>query len=195
MVDNTDAALVADALGETNPDNARLDVNGDGRVNFLDLLLVFDNRDETDAAPVADAKYPKVSPEEVQKQIDLLIASNNHSVTAQHTLAYLQSLLEVVSPERTRLLANYPNPFNPETWIPYQLASDSDVQITIYNTTGNVVRTLNLGLQSEGYYTDRSRAAYWDGRNGIGERVSSGVYFYVFTANEFSATRKMLILK
>ncbi len=197
VVDNTDAALVADALGETNPDNPRLDVNGDGRVNFLDLLLVFDNRDETNAAPiaVADAKLPKVSREEVQRQIDLLIASNNDSLTAQQTLAYLQSLLEVVSPERTRLLANYPNPFNPETWIPYQLATDSNVQITIFNTTGNVVRTLKLGHQSEGYYTDRSRAAYWDGRNAIGEQVASGVYFYVFTANEFSATRKMLILK
>ncbi len=195
VVDNTDAALVADALGETNPDNARLDVNGDGRVNFLDLLLVFDNRDDTNAAPIADAKLPKVSREEVQKQIDLLIASNNDSLTAQHTLAYLQSLLEVVSPEKTRLLANYPNPFNPETWIPYQLATDSNVQITIFNTTGNVVRTLKLGHQSEGYYTDRSRAAYWDGRNAIGEQVASGVYFYVFTANEFSATRKMLILK
>ena len=195
VVDNTDAALVADALGERNPDNPRLDVNGDGSVNFLDLLLVFDNRDETNAAPVAVAKLPKVSREEVQKQIDLLIASNNDSLTAQHTLAYLQRLLEVVSPERTRLLANYPNPFNPETWIPYQLATSSDVQITIYNTAGSVVRTLKLGHQSKGYYTDRSRAAYWDGRNGIGERVSSGVYFYVLTANEFSATRKMLILK
>ena len=195
VVDNTDAALVADALGETNPDNARLDVNGDGRVNFLDLLLVFDNRDDANAPPVSVAKHPKVSREEVQKQIDLLIASNNDSLTAQHTLTYLQSLLEVVSPERTRLLANYPNPFNPETWIPYQLATDSEVQITIYNTTGNVVRTLKLGHQSEGYYTDRSRAAYWDGRNGIGEQVASGIYFYVFTANEFSATRKMLILK
>jgi len=195
VVDNTDAALVADALGETNPENARLDVNGDGRVNFLDLLLVFDNRDDTNAAPVSVAKLPKVSREEVQKQIDLLIASNNDSLTAQHTLTYLQSLLEVVSPERTRLLANYPNPFNPETWIPYQLATDSDVQITIYNTTGNAVRTLKLGHQSEGYYTDQSRAAYWDGRNGIGEQVASGIYFYVFTANEFSATRKMLILK
>ena len=195
VVDNIDAALVSDALGETNPDNARLDVNGDGHVNFLDLLLVFDNRDDANAAPVSVAKLPKVSRAEVQKQIDLLIASNNDSLTAQYTLTYLQSLLEAVSPERTRLLANYPNPFNPETWIPYQLATDSDVQISIYNTTGNVVRTLKLGHQSEGYYTDQSRAAYWDGRNAIGEQVASGVYFYVFTANEFSATRKMLILK
>ncbi len=196
VVDNTDAALVADALGESPPSNARLDVNDDGRVNFLDLLLVFDNRDDVNAAPaVAVAKLPKVSREEVQKQINLLIASNNESLTAQQTLAYLQSLLEVVTPGKTRLLANYPNPFNPETWIPYQLATDSHVQITIYNAAGNLVRTLTLGHQAEGYYTDRSRAAYWDGRNATGERVASGVYFYVLTADQFSATRKMLILK
>ena len=195
-VDNTDAALVADALGESPPSNPNLDVNGDGNVNFLDLLLVFDNRDESNAAPVAVAsKRPKVSREEVQHQIDLLLATDNHSVTAQFTLAYLQSLLEVVTPEQTRLFANYPNPFNPETWIPYQLATSSDVQITIYNSAGREVRTLSLGHQPEGYYTDRSRAAYWDGRNTIGEQVASGVYFYVFTANEFSATRKMLIVK
>ncbi|MDE0634311.1 MAG: Ig-like domain-containing protein [Candidatus Poribacteria bacterium] len=196
VVNNTDAALVADALGESPPSNPRLDVNGDGSVNFLDLLLVFDNRENVNAAPtVAVAKLPKVSREEIQKQINLLIATDNHSLTAQHTLAYLQRLLEVVTPEKTRLLANYPNPFNPETWIPYQLATDSNVQITIYDAAGSMVRTLMLGHQAEGYYTDRSRAAYWDGRNAIGERVASGVYFYTLTTDTFSATRKMLILK
>ena len=195
-VDNTDAALVANALGESPPSDPNLDVNGDGNVNFLDLLLVFDNRDESNAAPVAVAsKRPKVSREEVQHQIEQLLATDNHSVTAQFTLAYLQSLLEVVTPEQTRLLANYPNPFNPETWIPYQLATSSDVQITIYNSAGREVRTLSLGHQSEGYYTDRSRAAYWDGRNAIGEQVASGVYFYTLITDRMSATRKMLILK
>lgn len=195
-VDNTDAALVADALGERPPSNPRLDVNGDGVVNFLDLLLVFDNRDDVNAAPVAVAKnLPTVSREEVQHQIDLLLASDNQSATALYTLAYLQSLLEVVTPEQTRLLANYPNPFNPETWIPYQLATSSEVQITIYNSAGREVRTLSLGHQSEGYYTDRSRAAYWDGCNAIGEHVASGVYFYTLTTDRISATRKMLILK
>ena len=195
-VDNTDAALVANALGESPPSDPNLDVNGDGSVNFLDLLLVFDNRDESNAAPVAVAnERPKVSPEEVQHQIDLLLATDNHSATAQFTLAYLQSLLEVVTPEKTRLLANYPNPFNPETWIPYQLAASSEVQITIYNSAGKEVRTLSLGHQSEGYYTDRSRAAYWDGRNAIGEQVASGVYFYTLITDRMSATRKMLILK
>ncbi|MYG00220.1 T9SS type A sorting domain-containing protein [Candidatus Poribacteria bacterium] len=196
VVDNIDASLVANALGESPPSDPRLDVNDDGVVNFLDLLLVFDNRDESNAAPVAVAKErPKVSREEVQRQIALLLATDNQSATAQFTLAYLQSLLEVVTPEKTRLLANYPNPFNPETWIPYQLATSSDVQITIYNSAGREVRTLSLGHQSKGYYTDRSRAAYWDGRNAIGEHVASGVYFYTLITDRMSATRKMLILK
>jgi flagellar hook assembly protein FlgD len=93
------------------------------------------------------------------------------------------------------LLTNYPNPFNPETWIPYHLANASDVQITIYDTRGTVVRRLHLGHQREGYYTRRSHAAYWDGRNGVGERVASGIYFYQLQADEVSPLRKMLILK
>ncbi len=95
----------------------------------------------------------------------------------------------------TGLLPNYPNPFNPETWIPYQLATSSDVQITIYDMKGTVVRNLALGHQSGGFYTGRSRAAYWDGRNGLGERVASGVYFYQLQADDISTMRKMVILK
>ena len=107
----------------------------------------------------------------------------------------LESLLRAVLPETTVLLANYPNPFNPETWIPYQLANASDVQITIYDTKGVIVRTLDLGHQAAGYYTHRSRAAYWDGRNGLGEPVASGVYFYQLQAANVSHLRKMVILK
>ena len=98
-------------------------------------------------------------------------------------------------PDTTGLLANYPNPFNPETWIPYQLATHTDVLILIYDARGILVRRLELGHQPAGTYTSKSRAAYWDGRNTLGERVASGVYFYVLTAGDFSATRKMLILK
>ena len=107
----------------------------------------------------------------------------------------LEALLRSVRPETTVLLPNYPNPFNPETWIPYQLASASGVSITIYDTKGAIVRTLGLGHQSAGYYTSRSRAAYWDGRNALGERVASGIYFYQLQTDEISPMRKMLILK
>jgi Leucine-rich repeat (LRR) protein/mono/diheme cytochrome c family protein len=102
---------------------------------------------------------------------------------------------EEMRPDQTALLTNYPNPFNPETWIPYQLTDAADVTMTIYATDGKVVRTLILGHQPAGYYTGRSRAAYWDGRNTLGERVASGVYFYTLTAGDFTATRKMLIRK
>ena len=98
-------------------------------------------------------------------------------------------------PDATRLLANYPNPSNPETWIPYQLAAPNAVKITIYDTRGTVMRRLDLGHQPIGTYTSRTRAAYWDGRNALGEPVASGVYFYTLTAGDFTATRKMLIVK
>lgn len=96
---------------------------------------------------------------------------------------------------RNALLSNYPNPFNPETWIPYQLAKGSNVSISIYSVDGKMIRNLDLGYQPVGIYQSRGRAAYWDGKNEVGEKVSSGIYFYTLTAQEFSATRKMLILK
>ena len=98
-------------------------------------------------------------------------------------------------PNSTQLLANYPNPFNPETWIPYHLANPANVVITIYDTRGSVIRRLELGHQREGYYTSRSRAVYWDGRNSVGEPVASGVYFYQLRADNMSLLRKMLIVK
>ena len=100
-----------------------------------------------------------------------------------------------VFPDTTVLLANYPNPFNPETWIPYQLATPAEVTLTIYAANSAVVRTLHLGYQPAGTYDTRSRSAYWDGRNEIGERVASGVYFYTLSTADFMATRKMLIRK
>lgn len=97
--------------------------------------------------------------------------------------------------ERTLLLQNYPNPFNPETWIPYHLSETAPVTVSIYNANGRKIRTLSLGFQSAGFYQNRSRAAYWDGRNDLGERVASGVYFYHLSAGDYSATRRMVILK
>ncbi len=98
-------------------------------------------------------------------------------------------------PTTTGLLPNYPNPFNPETWIPYQLAAPADVRISIYAVDGKLIRTLDLGHRSVGIYESRSRAAYWDGRNTQGEPVASGVYFYTLSAGDFTATRRMFILK
>ena len=193
-VDNVDASLVSGAMG-TN--TATYDVNGDGTVNFLDLLLVFDNRDDDAAgAPtVLGMKLTAVQIDVIEEQIDLLIATGDRSPSAMRTLVYLQQLIATARPEKTQLLANYPNPFNPETWIPYELADATKVKITIYNTQGVAIRTLDLGHQSAGYYTGRDRAAYWDGRNALGEQVASGLYFYQFETDTMSAMRKMVILK
>ena len=100
-----------------------------------------------------------------------------------------------IKPSVTAVHANYPNPFNPETWIPYQLAKPAEVTLTIYNMRGVVVRTIALGHRAAGVYTSRSRAIHWDGRNSIGEKVATGLYLYTLTAGDFSATRKMLIRK
>ena len=101
----------------------------------------------------------------------------------------------VVNIQETTLLRNYPNPFNPETWIPYHLADAADVQISIYDIKGAPVRQLAIGYQPAGYYTNRAKAAYWDGYNETGESVASGVYFYQFRAGDYTAVRRMMILK
>ena len=105
------------------------------------------------------------------------------------------SLDGIGQPVRNLLLQNYPNPFNPETWIPYQLSEDSQVSVSIYDTTGQLVRTLSLGFQSAGFYNSQGRAAYWDGRNNVGERVASGIYFYQLTTPSFQQTRRLVIVK
>ena len=193
-VDNMDASLVIDALGTSD---AQSDVNNDGTVDFLDVVLVFDNRDDNAAAAptIVGMKLSAAQIDRIQEQIDLLLATNDRSPAAMRTLVYLQQLLVTARPGKTQLLANYPNPFNPETWIPYELATDTHVEITIYNTQGVVIRRLQLGQQSAGYYTGRDRAVYWDGRNALGEQVASGLYFYQFETDEMSSLRKMVILK
>ena len=105
------------------------------------------------------------------------------------------TLYGVGKPAQNRLLQNYPNPFNPETWIPYQLAEDSEVSISIYDSAGRLVRSLSLGYQPAGFYNSRGQAAYWDGRNAVGESAASGVYFYQLETPSFRQTRRLLILK
>ena len=107
----------------------------------------------------------------------------------------LPALVAYEIPAKTELLANYPNPFNPETWIPYRLAEDAFVSLTIYDGNGWVVRSLDVGHQTAAVYESQSKAIYWDGRNNLGEQVASGVYFYSLSAGDYSGTRKMVILK
>ena len=189
-----DLVLVANKIGQPGTADAELnaDINADGTVNILDLVQVATNfGEESPAAPSVNGP----TAEQVQSWLTQVRQADDGSQAFRRGINVLEALLRSVRPETTVLLPNYPNPFNPETWIPYQLATGSDVQITIYDTRGVLVRKLALGHQSAGYYTGRSRAAHWDGRNSIGENVASGVYFYQLQADETSLMRKMVILK
>ena len=126
------------------------------------------------------------------------VRSLRYTVTAADVANSRIKLPELTAyqiPTETALLPNYPNPFNPETWIPYQLAEDADVTLTIYDAKGETVRRLNLGHQMAGYYADRGKSAYWDGRNNNGESVASGLYFYQLKTPSFRQIRRMVILK
>ena len=192
-----DLILVARDFGKIKLINPGTDVNGDGKVNISDLIAVAQSMDAEagNAAPSAVTMNGAISPAVIQAWIAQARIENDGSLVFQNGIANLQRLLAALIPERTALLVNYPNPFNPETWIPYQLARVSDVQIHIYAASGILVRTLDLGHQPAGIYQQRTRAAHWDGRNQLGEPVASGVYFYTLTAGDFTATRKMLIAK
>ena len=189
-----DLVMVANAIGLPGAADAELnaDVNADGAIDILDLVQVANAIGEGSAAAPA---IHSPTAEQVQSWLAQVKAADDGSPVFRRAISVLETLLRAVLPETTVLLANYPNPFNPETWIPYQLANASGVQITIYDTKGSVVRTLALGHQAAGYYTYRSRAAYWDGRNDFGEPVASGVYFFQLQADDVSRTRKMVILK
>ena len=199
QVNVLDLILVARHFGEKASATSNVDVNSDGVVSILDLIVVAQHMGEstTAASPILLAMQDvgALNPETIRAWIAQAHVEDDGSIVFQQGVANLQRLLASLIPEQTTLLPNYPNPFNPETWIPYHLANPSNVRITIYNTHGSIVRRLELGHQGEGYYTGQSRAAYWDGRNAVGERVASGVYFYTLRAGEFSATRRMLIVK
>ena len=187
-----DMILVAAQLGKRVPAGTAEDVNGDGIVNMLDLLFVAQAIDSP-AAPVAVGR--NIDAAMVEAWIAQGRLEDDGSLAFRQGIENLQVLLRSLIPEETALLSNYPNPFNPETWIPYQLAQSAEVTLTIYDMNGEMVRRLAVGHQVAGMYRSRSRAVYWDGRNQLGESVASGLYFYTLTAGDFTGTRRMLILK
>ncbi len=199
QVNVRDLILVSRSFGKDASDNPQADVNQDGIINIQDLILVATHIGEstdTNAAPtILTMENIELTPAVVQTWIDQAKLEDDGSLVFRQGIENLEKLLTSLIPEKTALLANYPNPFNPETWIPYQLAVPADVTLTIYAIDGSVVRTLALGHQLPGIYQNRSRAAHWDGKNALGEPVASGLYFYTLTADDFTATRKLLIRK
>ncbi len=199
VVDISDLVLIGSSFGQQvsagsgNP----ADVNEDRIVNIVDLVKVAGAISAGAAAPTVLSRELEGAPTraDVQEWLTQAQQLNLTDATSQQGIYFLKQLLAALTPKKTSLLPNYPNPFNPETWIPYQLAKPADVTLTIYAVDGKLVRKLELGHQPIGIYQHRSRAAYWDGKNNVGESVASGVYFYTLTAGKFTATRKMLIKK
>ena len=194
IVNILDLVSVSANFGKTGQNIA--DVNGDGIVNIVDLVKVAGEMGTGAAAPAAHPQTLEIlTAADVQHWLRQAQQVNLTDATSQQGILMLEQLLAMLTPKETVLLPNYPNPFNPETWIPYQLSEPTEVTVHIYAVNGTLIRTLTLGYQPAGIYQSKNRAAYWDGRNEVGEPVASGVYFYTLTAGEFSATKKMLIRK
>lgn len=208
VISQADLVIVAQNYGLSRdqegdpPMDTAADINGDGKVDVTDILIMIVAIDAAEAigAPAltpADIKTGSLQAADVRQWIRDAKQANADpaSIAALERLLTSLNRRDLPVPKKTVLLANYPNPFNPETWIPYQLAEAAEVQVSIYSADGKLVRALDLGQVPAGIYQNRSRAAYWNGQNAQGEPVASGVYFYTLTAGEFSATRKMVIRK
>ena len=189
---------VQDGHGEKVREPQKQVHNGDGGVNIFDLVIVAGNFGQSLlAAPTTAAKieFSTDQKRHIATAIDQLAAKADRSTAEEMALNVLKAILPERLPSETQLLANYPNPFNPETWIPYQLNQASEVSLSVYSSEGKLVREIDLGLKPAGNYQRTERAIYWDGRNANGEPVSSEVYFYRLQAGDYSQTRKMVILK
>ena len=195
VVNIVDLTLVASNFGESGENAA--DVNDDGVVNIVDLALVAAAFGGTNSAPGAlpPDLASVLTRSEIKQWLHHALQLDRRDPAFQRGLLILEQLLASLPPKETVLLPNYPNPFNPETWIPYQLSKSADVRLNIYAVNGTLVRTLLLGYQLPGYYTDKNQAAYWNGRNNLGEPVANGIYFYQLQTHEISPLRKMVILK
>ncbi|MDE0396576.1 MAG: sulfatase-like hydrolase/transferase [Candidatus Poribacteria bacterium] len=197
VVDIQDLILVSNSFGMETREHPKVDVNKDGNVDIIDLLLVAAHFGKSNS-PAAPPAHLTIGPKQfgvVEKWLAEARLVDDGSDIFREGIATLEHLINTAVPSKTVLLPNYPNPFNPETWIPYDLAEDADVHIDIYSLKGESVRRLSVGFQTAGTYRTQSRAAYWDGQNAVGEPVASGIYFYTFQAGQFRATRQMVILK
>ena len=202
QVNILDLIVVASSFNEQPPSNPLADTNKDGVVNIFDLVFVVEHLSQNAAAPSQLAFIESIpsSAKEViaaQRALRELEAMPSKTPRVRLAIQLLRHYLSIADQnvKETKLLPNYPNPFNPDTWIPYQLSEASTVTVKIYDVTGNLVRKINVGHKSTGYHLTRERAVYWDGRNEKGESVSSGVYFYTLNTESYTQTRRMVIVK
>lgn len=195
-IDILDLILVAQNFGQVAAGGPRTDVDQSGSVDILDLIIVAQHFGESTGRVAAAPQMPnRAQGLLIRDWVRQAHLADDGSETFRAGIAVLEQLLSTVPPEMTRLLPNYPNPFNPETWIPFELAETSGVVIRIYNIGGDLVRTLDLGRREPGIYESRSNAAYWDGRNEAGEPVASGVYVYELQAGPTRQARRMVIAR
>ncbi len=195
VVDIQDLIYVASQFGKIGAKNIA-DVNNDGVVDVTDIVLVAGAIGNIDSAPIVVSKSDNILSAETVRMW-LKQAQNSNIATDKYVrgVAILEQLLVGLIPEETALLSNFPNPFNPETWIPFQLAKPTDVSIQIYTSNGHLVRHIDLGYRPAGKYINRDEAIYWDGMNEAGEPAASGVYLCTMSAGEYTATQRMLIIK
>ena len=193
-----DLVIAAGSFGKTGA-GIMGDVNGDGGVNIFDLVIVAGNfgKSLVAAAPASMAKIELTTDQKhhIASAIDQLESNLQRSSVEEIVLGVLKAILPDRLPTTTQLLPNYPNPFNPETWIPFRLSQDAEVRLTIYDVTGKSVRKMELGHLTAGSYSQTEKAIYWDGKTETGEQVGSGTYFYQLQAGDYTETRKMVILK
>ena len=183
--------ILADTAQSKEPVGVKGDVNSDGEIQ------------SDDAAMILNITIGMIEPDDHQKWAADM--NDDGQVGSDDAIAILRQVVGLTSsayrqgdegiPASSSLLQNFPNPFNPETWIPYQLKRDSDVTIRIYSTRGEIVREFDIGHRLAGIYASRERAAYWDGRNDSGVPVASGIYFYSIQAGDFAAVRKLTVVR
>ena len=196
VVDLADIASVAQRFGGPVHETPRADVNSDGTIDILDLITVAQHFGESEgplAAPMRGATYADGA--QIARWIAQGRAAKDGSMAFERGLAVLEGLLREIVPPRTSLLAAYPNPFNPDVWIPYELSAAESITVTIYDANATAVRRYDLGVLPAGLYTTRASAVHWDGRNAVGERATSGAYFIELRAGSTRQVRRIILRK
>ena len=172
------------------------DANGDGIVSIIDLVTVASHFGETTALVAGAPELPGADHATlIQGWLRRARGVDDGPERFRRGIDVLERLLSAAKPLQTRLFPNYPNPFNPETWIPFSVGGTSRVTISIYDVAGGRVRTLDLGSLPTGEYTTHGKAVRWDGRNDVGEAVAGGIYVYELSAGDQRARRRMVVMK